>query len=349
MSSSLGGGLKLLETGLEFDNEAEKKHWAKLFKMIEKGKVPGPTYDYPLEKMPTRAPPDPSKNIIKVKGGCPPPLKACDARKAQAAGKSCPRDEYLAYPYIQTESGELCYANLNSAALQREMQEDMKALARKAILDLIKVLAAIEDNSATPGMCNVVNSMNSKPAGIRQAYCTNLKSGNESVCNWNNDTCSPRAGIVGGPAPSRAPGGLVGLRDEKKEEAPPPPAPKPATLRVIKPTVTAYDEVVPGENLDLTDEQQALLALSDLSNRAKGLIASGKSTQSPIYQKLKKNIITGKINTAADINAFVEKEQQSGGQSLGRAVNTGSVAPRPAAPSQMSGKPAELAAFAKGL
>ena len=213
MYSSLKGGLKLQETGVEFDNEKEKKHWVKLFKMIEKGKIEGPDYDYPLDKMPERAMPKSGENIISVKGSCPPPLRACDAKAAQKAGKTCPDPRYAAYPYIQVEeTGALCYPNFNNASLQREMQQDKKAMARKSILDLIKVLAAIEDDSGTPGMCNVINSMNSKPAMVREAYCKSLKSGGEGgqeVCSWADSTCSPKSGGGVARASARPPLGLA--------------------------------------------------------------------------------------------------------------------------------------------
>jgi hypothetical protein len=213
MSSSLSGGLRIGESGLEFDDEAERKHWKKLFKMIEKGKTKKdvPDYKYPISNMPERASPEVGKNIITVPERCPPPLVGCDAKKALQKGQLCPSPEYLAYPYIQVKkTGELCYANVNQAALNREMQADKKALARKSILDLIKVLAAIEDDNGTPGMCNTINSMNAKPPGVREAYCRGLKKGNEQLCTFENDVCSPSGAVGGAPYVSRASMGLSG-------------------------------------------------------------------------------------------------------------------------------------------
>ena len=302
MSSSFGGGAKFVQDGIQFDDAEEKKHWQKVFRLINKGKIKSPEYDEPLDKMPERAMPEEGKNIIKVKGSCPPPLKACDARAAQKAGRSCPDPRYAAYPYIQVkETGALCYPNLNTSSMIREMQENKKALARKSILDLIKVLAAIEDNSGTPGMCNVIHTMNAKPKGVRKAYCTNLKDSSDNlVCNWNaaDNSCAPSGASARRPVatPIEAPS-LFAVAEDIVEKP-------------IRPTPTAivYIDAAEGEEVDLNDDQLNLLSVIGLNPTVESKIKIGKVRSVPeltqLYLKLRKNIKAGIIKSAADVNQF---------------------------------------------
>lgn len=329
MSSSFGGGAKIVEDGIQFDDAEEKRHWQKVFRLINKGRIKSPEYDEPLDKMPERAMPEEGKNIIKVKGSCPPPLKACDARAAQKAGRSCPDPRYAAYPYIQVkETGALCYPNLNTSAMIRELQEDKKALARKSILDLIKVLAAIEDNSGTPGMCNVINTMNAKPKGVREAYCTNLKDSSDNlVCNWNaaDSSCAPSgAGVPARRAtPMEAPS-LFAVAEK--------PRAKPT------PTAVVYDEVAPGDDLKLNATQKALLRDKNLNAHSQQMISLAMNEPyKGLLKKLKKNILTGKITTAAQVNTFYENVRVST-----ETINIAPAKPPVAAERGITGASAEL-------
>jgi hypothetical protein len=271
-----------------------------LMKKIKKKRV---EYKSPLSSMPARAAPGP-ENTIQVKGSCPSPLKSCDAVSAQKAGKTCPDPRLAVYPYIQVEeTGALCYPNLNTAAMQREMREEKKALARKSILDLIKVLAAIEDGDATPDMCNVVNQMTSKPQELRQAYCKSLKHGEVSMCKFDNDNCL----ATGAQVPSQP--------SQTFAAAAPAPVPGrtqaagvPVREKSVSLTGSRAEHRMFGKTYNLTPQQLNIVNQTQISSRAK-LFRNQAVTDTkiaPKWREIVDNVQNGKIETEQQFVTAVE-------------------------------------------
>ena len=136
-------------------------------------------YRAPLSSMPPREPLDVTKNAIEIDGKCSDmgPYVACNAQKAQEAGLMCPNPQYALFPYtIEKKTGSLCYPKMNFNKVHQDEKMRQRAKARQAILQLIKVLAAFNDEDGTPEMCDVINKMTKQPPQVRQAYCDGLVS-----------------------------------------------------------------------------------------------------------------------------------------------------------------------------
>lgn len=325
----------------------ETRDLRNLWKKIKRQQL---KYESPLSNMPNRAPPSAS-NIIKVKGGCPPPLKACDAEAAQREGKTCPDPRLAVYPYIQVEeTGALCYPNLNTAAMQREMREEKKALARKSILDLIKVLAAIEDGDATPDMCNVVNQMTGKPAALKQAYCDNLLHQGTKMCSFQNNTC-----VWSGAQPS----GRLAEPLTRAEEVPPPPPPAPVVKETPPPPPPpAAPPAETGTPIDASGSKQSYkfmerewqftkgqIAVIENPDLVKGLAMNnrvrainGDQPQRNQWLSILEQLQSGQINTVEKYVAATKAVGKAGAQSTA-APSSGAPSPAAAAAPPSGEKP----------
>ena len=136
-------------------------------------------FQAPLSAQPPREPLDAKSNVIEIDGKCSDmgPYVACNGQKAQEAGFSCPNPQYALFPYtIEKKTGSLCYPKMNFNKVHQDEKKRQRAKARQAILQLIKVLAAFNDEEGTPEMCDVINKMTKQPPEVRKAYCEGLVS-----------------------------------------------------------------------------------------------------------------------------------------------------------------------------
>lgn len=223
-SKSLRGGEKKT---IEIDAEDEKniRLLEAMLTKLRKRKISKPEYESPLDKMNAR--PLPTKdNTITIQGRCPAPFKGCDAVSAQKVGKMCPDPRYAVFPYIQEEdTGALCYPNLDTTKIQREINDEKKAAARHSVMQLIKVLAAFNDSDASPEMCDVINKMSGegKNKQIKQLYCENLSKGKEPLCDYTDSKGCTRKSVgsslsLGLPAkPTISADAAASVEDKKKE------------------------------------------------------------------------------------------------------------------------------------
>jgi hypothetical protein len=298
----------------------EIKEFEKLWKKIQ---PKNDDYESPISKMKERAFPDANNTIDTER--CPAPLRACIPKD----GFLCPPPYYANYPYIrEKKTGALCYPNLNTAAMQNELREEKKARARKAIVDLIKVLAAIEDDDATPAMCNVVNNMSSKPPQLRQAYCESLTNKTGKVCQYDGAQCFPvggkpsAAGVAGPPlaGPPLAGPPLAGPPLAGPPLAGPPLAGPPlAGPPLAGPSAAAAAALASGERetlqfvdqtFQLTRAQRDLLLSNEISNYAQnsrmGAISGLSKKSIPLWIGIARQIENGQITNLAEIDAAVQ-------------------------------------------
>ena len=151
-------------------------------------KIMEPNWKSPLSNMKTR--PMPNKyNTRQIKGKCPKPFVGCDAKKAEKEGRTCPDPRFAVFPYIQEEeTGAICYPPLDSAEIAKELNEEKKALARQSVMQLIKVLAAFQNEEGTPAMCAVVDKMANK--SLKKAYCQGLANRDLDKGTYTTNLCT---------------------------------------------------------------------------------------------------------------------------------------------------------------